>query len=125
MSHDTSAGLSPRLTVGGSSAVAAAANTAVASNGGLGLMKLDGDCTALTTYHQHRPDGHGGGAGGDGVAMRKNGGGDTTLINRAFQDNGFEARSNDVGVARSPDVIPRGYGTANEHHSGTQLHPLN
>ena len=111
------------MTVGGSSAAAAAANAAVASNGGLGLMKLDGDCTALTTYHQHRPDGghggHGGGAGG-GVAMRKNGGGgDTTLINRAFQDNGFEAARGSA-VARSPDVIPRGYGMANEQQSGTR-----
>ena len=90
-------------------------------------MKLDGDCTALTTYHQHRPDGHGGGAGGGGgVTMRKNGGGDTTLINRAFQDNGFEGRGNDNGVVRSPDVIPRGYGMANEQHSGTHdRHPLN
>ena len=125
--HDTSTGLSPRLTVGGSSAAAAAANAAVASNGGLGLMKLDGDCTALTTYHQHRPDGLGGGAGGGGgVTMRKNGGGDTTLINRAFQDNGFEGRGNDNGVVRSPDVIPRGYGMANEQHSGTHdRHPLN
>ena len=104
------------MTVGGSSAAAAAANAAaVANNGGLGLMKLaDGDCTALTTYHQHRPVGQGG-----------HGGGDTTLINRAFQDNGFEAHArrrndNGGGGARSPDVIPRGYGMmANEQHTGT------
>ena len=77
-------GSRPRLTVGSANAATNAGN----GGGGLGggLTKLDGDCTALTSYHQqHRRPSLGQGGGG-GTTLRKGGhGGDTTLINRAFQ----------------------------------------